>query len=123
MTDLPDWINSEAWTGFVAMRKAIKAPLTPRAIALTVGKLDDMRRRGLDPNASLDQSTEYAWRGVFDAVPNRAKATAQLQSFRERDEASKAAAFADPTGMRRQQALQAAGNVIDMEPWNAKRIP
>ena len=39
---LPTYINKEDWEGFVAMRKAIKKPLTPRAekMALTNDELN-----------------------------------------------------------------------------------
>lgn len=61
----PDWLPLDAWQGFVDMRKKLKAPLTPRAITLLMGKLDELRTQGNDPGAVLDQSTERAWRGVF----------------------------------------------------------
>ena len=62
---LPDWINSEAWEGFIEMRRKIKAPLTERGITLTLNKLALMRMEGFDPNLSLDESTMRCWRGVF----------------------------------------------------------
>jgi hypothetical protein len=62
---LPDWIPADAWAGFVDMRKKLKAPLTPRAITLLMGKLEELRTQGNEPGAVLDQSTERAWRGVF----------------------------------------------------------
>lgn len=49
------------------MRRKIKAPLTARAISLTINELERLRDQGFDPNACLDQSTQRGWRGVFPA--------------------------------------------------------
>lgn len=62
---LPDWLPSEQWAGFVEMRKRIKAPLTDRAITLTIGELEKLRAQGQDPGAVLDQSVANGWKGVF----------------------------------------------------------
>lgn len=62
---LPDWIDPAAWEGFVAMRKKIRAPLTERAITVTINELERLRSAGQNPNHCLDQSTQHAWRGVF----------------------------------------------------------
>lgn len=63
--DLPDWVDPEAWAGWVEMRKKIKAPLTKRAVTLNLNKLEKLRDDGENPTAVLDQSTERAWRGLF----------------------------------------------------------
>lgn len=63
--DLPDWIDREAWDGFAAMRKRERHPLTDRAAKLIVRELTKFRDEGIDPNASLDQSTRNGWRDVF----------------------------------------------------------
>jgi hypothetical protein len=62
---LPDWIEKESWDGFVAMRKAIRKPLTPRAMQLTVRELEKLLSAGEDVNAVLNQSTMNSWQGVF----------------------------------------------------------
>lgn len=67
---LPEWISPEAWLGFHAMRERIRAPLTERAIELTIGKLSKLKEQGHDPIACLDQSTQKAWRGVFEVHEN-----------------------------------------------------
>lgn len=61
----PDWLPIEAWNGFVDMRKAIKKPLTPRAVSLALKELDKLRREGCCPEAVLDQSTFKNWQGLF----------------------------------------------------------
>ena len=63
--DLPDWISTEAWEGFDAMRRKSRHPLTPRAAKLVVNELAKLRAAGHDPNAVLDQSTRNGWRDVF----------------------------------------------------------
>lgn len=62
---LPDWLDSEAWAGFCEMRKRIRAPLTNRAMTLTINTLERLRVEGYDGNECLDQSTQRSWRGVF----------------------------------------------------------
>src|SRR5262249_18536393 len=51
-----DWIPTEAWAGFIEMRKKIRGPLTDRAVALIVTELEKLRASGEDPGAVLDQS-------------------------------------------------------------------
>jgi hypothetical protein len=63
--DIPDWIDSDAWCGFVAMRKSIKKPLTERAQKLIIGELLKLKTKGHDPNQSLDQSTLNSWLDVY----------------------------------------------------------
>lgn len=62
---LPDWIRTESWDGFVAMRKSIKKPLTPHAVELMICSLEKMRADGEDVNAVLEQSIMNSWQGVF----------------------------------------------------------
>lgn len=75
---LPDWVNPESWAGFVDMRKAIKKPLTDRAMQLAIGKLGKLRQQGQDPNACLDQSVMNGWQDVYAIKPDHtAKKQAQ----------------------------------------------
>lgn len=69
--ELPDWIDPEAWEGFVQMRKTIKKPLTDRAKKLALKELVKLRMEGQDPNEVLDQSTLKCWSGLF-AVKGKA---------------------------------------------------
>lgn len=68
---LPDWLPREAWDGFVAMRRSIKAPLTPKAQSLAIAKLADLARAGHDPGKVLEQSILNSWRGLFELKGNR----------------------------------------------------
>ena len=62
---LPDWMPTEAWSGFLAMRTKIRKPPTDRARELLIAKLDAMRQGGHDIAAELDQSTVNGWQDLF----------------------------------------------------------
>lgn len=62
---LPDWVPADDWAGFVEMRKAIKKPMTPRAMALAISKLGDLRDAGHSPAAVLQQSTLNCWQDLY----------------------------------------------------------
>lgn len=56
------------------MRRAIKKPMTERAILMLIHKLEKLHEKGHDVNACLDQSTLHCWQDVYplkDAdIPN-----------------------------------------------------
>ena len=62
---LPDWVDREAWDGYVEMRQRTRHPLTSRARHLEVRKLEKLVAEGEDQVAVLDQSTMKCWRGLF----------------------------------------------------------
>jgi uncharacterized protein YdaU (DUF1376 family) len=62
----PDWVPSEAWDGWVAMRKAKRTPNSLHALELAVKTLDGLRQSGFDPKDVLDQSTVRGWTGLFE---------------------------------------------------------
>lgn len=63
---LPDWMPIEAWDGWLAMRKAIKKPLTDRARTRAINKLDLMRQNGQDIAEVLDRSTSNVWTDLYE---------------------------------------------------------
>jgi len=68
---LPEWINKEAWDGYVEMRKEKKSPMkTLRAMNLAVNTLKKLKEAGDDPIAILDKSTENSWTGLFPLSNN-----------------------------------------------------
>jgi uncharacterized protein YdaU (DUF1376 family) len=83
----PEWWPHEAWIGFVAMRKKIRAPLTPHATKLIVTRLSKLKADGEDPTAVLDQSTRNDWRDVYpvrpDAGNGRSQSPVDLSIVRE----------------------------------------
>jgi len=70
MPDVPDWIDAEAWAGFVAMRQRERHPLTPRGAQLVIRKLERLRADGTSATDALDQSTRNGWRDVYPARPD-----------------------------------------------------
>jgi len=62
---LPNYIDPEAWQGWLDMRKAKKLPATDRTIKIVLNKLADWHNQGYDVNAIIDHNTEVAWRGMF----------------------------------------------------------
>ncbi len=63
---LPAWVPKDAWDGYVEMRVKIKKPMTERAKALAIGKLDALRGKGYEPAAVLDEATEKSWQGIYE---------------------------------------------------------
>lgn len=66
MASLPSYIDPELWSAFMETRKAMKVPFTPAAQRLVIRKLMKMHADGWDVNASLEKSTVYGYRGVFE---------------------------------------------------------
>lgn len=64
--EIPDWIPQDSWKGFIENRKALRSPMTPRAVTMIVRQLESFRDSGQDPGAILDQSTTNGWKGVFE---------------------------------------------------------
>lgn len=60
--DLPPTIDKKTWAEFIAMRKDIKKPVnTERMVTGLLNQLAKMQ----NPNASLQQSIDNCWTGVF----------------------------------------------------------
>lgn len=55
---------------FIQFRKAIKAPLTDRALTLCLNKLDKLANNDLEKIAILNQSIERGWKGLFEIKDN-----------------------------------------------------
>ena len=64
---IPDWLDTDAWEGFLEMRKCLdkKHPWTARAEKMALKKLEMFYNQGHDPNEILDQSTFMGWKGLF----------------------------------------------------------
>ena len=60
---LPDWLSADAWQAFVEHRKALKHPLTPAAILLTLRDLTKAREFGHDPVTLIETAISNGWRG------------------------------------------------------------
>lgn len=69
---LPDWLPLDAWSGFLAMRKTIKKPITADAVPIAIRKLESLMAAGSDARAVLEQSTMNCWQGLFEVKQGRA---------------------------------------------------
>ena len=47
------------------MRRKIKKPMTERAAAMALRKLGELRDKGENPAAVLDQSTLHCWQDLY----------------------------------------------------------
>ena len=66
---VPDWVDPLSWADFVAMRKAIRKPMTDAAKRLAFAELEKLRDQGEDPAEVLRQSVFRGWQGLFPVKP------------------------------------------------------
>ena len=62
----PPWLPIDAWQGWVEMRKQCKRPLTDRAKARALTKLEALHSAGHDINELLDRSTINGWLDIYE---------------------------------------------------------
>lgn len=89
MTAIPNYIDPELWAAFVESRKAMRVPFTPRAQMLVIRKLMGMHAEGWDPNASLEKSAIYGYRGVFEVAKIATKKPEKDPTLAKLDEDAK----------------------------------
>lgn len=65
LSSVPDFINQELFSKFLAMRESIKKPMSPEAIELAFRKLERMHNAGQDVNEVIEQSIMNSWQGFF----------------------------------------------------------
>lgn len=111
MTSLPSYIDPEVWAAFVESRKAMKVPFTPMAQKLVVKKLMAMHAEGWDPNASLEKSAIYGYRGVFE-VAKYAKKADEKDPALLKIERDRAQAAPMPAAIREQIARLKQGTLV-----------
>lgn len=73
-SELPDWIDAEAWEAFLEMRKekGKRAPFTPRAQKNMLLHLDRMRQKGHSIeaiNEEIFRSARNGWSDVYEPKP------------------------------------------------------
>jgi hypothetical protein len=69
----------KAITDFKAHRKALKKPMTPRAVELMLSKLDKLANTDAEKIEILNQSIESGWLGIFE-IKNKDRASPQPES-------------------------------------------
>jgi hypothetical protein len=70
-SELPDWIDTEAWEAFLEMRKekGKRAPFTPRARSNMLLHLDRMRKKGHSAeaiNEEIFRSARSGWSDIYE---------------------------------------------------------
>lgn len=68
--NLPIYIDSELFADYLALRKKIKAVNSERAIKILIGKLEDIKNKGQDPNKAIERSIESSWKTVYEEKNN-----------------------------------------------------
>lgn len=64
--EVPDWIPESDWKDFLAMRKAIRKPMTVRAINMMFSKLEQMKKKGINVSTVLQNSILNNWSDVYE---------------------------------------------------------
>jgi hypothetical protein len=64
--EIPDWIPQNDWNDFLAMRKAIRKPMTVRAVNMMFTKLGQMKSKGFNVSEILQRSILNNWSDVYE---------------------------------------------------------
>lgn len=72
--ELPDWIPLDAWTKYMALRRAKHSKVTPDAVELLIRKLAAWRDEGQDVREILERSVMNGWKGLFPLPKEKANA-------------------------------------------------
>ncbi len=72
---LPDWIPAKTWADFEEMRRKIRRPLTDAAKVVNVRKIDELRGKGYDPVAVLEEAIANSWTGIWEPKLSAAKSS------------------------------------------------
>lgn len=107
---LPGWLDSAAWTTFLAYRTEMRKPLTPLAIKGCFAKLERLRSEGHDPIAVLRQSQENSWTGVFPVKEND---KGGKRGRRDDERANTLAGLTGAGGQRAGRTIDAASGRVD----------
>ena len=75
----------EAFKDFVDMRKAMKSPMTEKAIKLMIGKLIQMTDRTDERIAIINQSIENGWKGIYPLKSGGTKTKGEMEQAKTVD--------------------------------------
>jgi hypothetical protein len=64
--EIPDWIPKDDWNDFLAMRKAMRKPMTVRAVKMMFSKLGQMKTKGFSVSEVLQKSILNNWSDVYE---------------------------------------------------------
>jgi hypothetical protein len=90
---LPDWMPIDLFLAFVEMRKGIKSPMTAKAEELAIKKLDQLRARGHDPTAVLEQSIRNGWKDLYEIKGDKNGKHGKHNNFSRQDYAANTEGF------------------------------
>jgi hypothetical protein len=69
----PAWVPEEAWSAFVAMRRAMpRVPFTDAAAKGVIARLETLKGEGHCPEKLLTKAVIHGWRTVFAGEDTRA---------------------------------------------------
>jgi hypothetical protein len=93
MEPLPSWIDPEAFSDYLGMRKRIKKPMTDRRMRQFMARLYELHQKGHDVNACLDAATDHQWLDAYPVsekhIPNQKTGTDSVtEAMRQAREAS-----------------------------------
>jgi hypothetical protein len=63
--DLPEWIPSEPWNGWLDVRKKKHSPVQGRSRTIAINKLKKWKDQGYDLTEILDAATFGNWQGLY----------------------------------------------------------
>lgn len=79
---IPDWVPLNDWNDFIAMRKQIKKPMTDRAKSIVLGKLEEMKNRGIDISIVLQNSIANNWQNIYEPKVQHQGAKSTTEDWR-----------------------------------------
>lgn len=101
MDAVPEWVDKDAWSAYVEMRRSMgkRAPFTALAEKRTLHDLEKLEAEGHPNGEVLWQSVTAGYRGVFP-LKNRVlkRIQAPAMSFKEQDEQRLAERVREMTG-------------------------
>ncbi len=62
----PDWVDGDAWTAFMEVRKKAKAVNSDYALRCIIADLERFRQRGHDPTELIKTAVKNGWKSVYE---------------------------------------------------------
>ncbi|MBF0311537.1 MAG: hypothetical protein HQL56_18655 [Magnetococcales bacterium] len=82
---LPEWLSPSVWGDWLAHRKTLKAPMTPKAERMALARLSNLRVKGHDPQQVIETAIMSGWKMFYE--PNNANNNSEIK-YRNRMSAS-----------------------------------
>lgn len=93
MIPLPEWVDQEMWDAYVAQRIKDRKPMSVISAKGRLKRLLELKAKGYDANACLEQSLNYHWLDFWpckqEAIPDlRSRPDTALEEMRQARQAS-----------------------------------